>query len=293
MIQNAIDVDLQNPGQVFACLGIVEIADTLLGGAFGGFDWESAGRSRFLVASNEGAPVRRVLDFLDEAQVSIMVPAGDDPGFPPSWEAAPVKAPPGMFPIPPQDAPARLPAVIEDKGGNSVTVSHWGDGTNCDSLKFWAGMGGMPGAEILRRCLRCAQDEGILDHMERPFDLASDMPSSLRFDMRKDYIPVDLGFSLNRHSNMISRGYPLVEVLAAIGLTHARPRRIGRLHYTYGVPGTVAGDLHDPILLRASLGARFPVAPGQPLRVFSMRLGEPSGPNRARSINHVTEQLTQ
>jgi CRISPR-associated protein Csb3 len=39
MTTASIPVDLINPGQVFACLGFLEIADELLGNAEGGFNW--------------------------------------------------------------------------------------------------------------------------------------------------------------------------------------------------------------------------------------------------------------
>ena len=42
MPESRIPVDLFNPGQVFACLGLVEVADLLLGGAAGIFDWEGS-----------------------------------------------------------------------------------------------------------------------------------------------------------------------------------------------------------------------------------------------------------
>ena len=59
MAESAIPVDLWNPGQVFACLGIVEAADVLLGDAAGVFEW-STGRFR-VTANGVDAPVERVL----------------------------------------------------------------------------------------------------------------------------------------------------------------------------------------------------------------------------------------
>src|SRR6266568_4243039 len=41
MAEARIPIDLFNPGQVFACLGFLEAADTLLGDARGGFDWSN------------------------------------------------------------------------------------------------------------------------------------------------------------------------------------------------------------------------------------------------------------
>jgi CRISPR-associated protein Csb3 len=63
MAEARIPVDLLNPGQVFACLGFLEAAEVLLGGAEGGFDWTDATDARFgLRAAGEQNPVAAVLE---------------------------------------------------------------------------------------------------------------------------------------------------------------------------------------------------------------------------------------
>ena len=47
MAESTIPVDLLNPGQVFACLGILEMADVLLGDATAAFDWTVVRRRCF------------------------------------------------------------------------------------------------------------------------------------------------------------------------------------------------------------------------------------------------------
>lgn len=47
MSATSIPVDLFNPGQVFACLGLLEAADILLGDAEGGFNWGDETDVRF------------------------------------------------------------------------------------------------------------------------------------------------------------------------------------------------------------------------------------------------------
>ncbi|MGF1451315.1 MAG: type I-U CRISPR-associated protein Cas8c, partial [Opitutales bacterium] len=79
MAQASIPVDLFNPGQVFACLGFLEAADVLLGGAEGGFDWTSEADVRFrLHTAGTKDPVAAVLDFLRQADVTALAPAGSD-----------------------------------------------------------------------------------------------------------------------------------------------------------------------------------------------------------------------
>ena len=110
---------------------------------------------------------------------------------------------------------------------------------------------------------------------------------------RRDYIPLHAGFSLNAHGNIETLGYPLVELLAAIGLTHARPLRPSwrdKLTYAYAVAGRArtGDDTWLPLpLLRAALGkAPLPFA----MRHFKMLLDWPGKKDQARSITTVTEE---
>jgi CRISPR-associated protein Csx14 len=101
-----------------------------------------------------------------------------------------------------------------------------------------------------------------------------------------------LGFSLNEHGDVEAVGYPLVELLAAIGLTHARPRRPNRrdkLVYEYAVAGSAQSDRLSvpPSIMRAVLGvAETPF----PTRRFRMLLEWPGQENQARAITTVTEE---
>ena len=51
MADRTIPVDLWNPGQVFACLGFLEGAESLLGDAEGGFDWSDPTAPRFRLSA--------------------------------------------------------------------------------------------------------------------------------------------------------------------------------------------------------------------------------------------------
>jgi len=86
-------------------------------------------------------------------------------------------------------------------------------------------------------------------------------------------------------------GYPLVEILAAIGLENARPKRLRKLEYEYGVTGSFGDSrLLSPLFLRAALGcATLPF----PQRTFRMRLDWPGQANQARCITQVFEEILQ
>ncbi len=307
MAESKIDVDLLNPGQVFACLGLIEAVEILLGEVEAIFDWnnnETAATFRIAVAGGE-KPTERVMGFLEDAKVVTLMPAHSDHAtkWKKTWGDEPMEAPADTpFPYPDPESPARLPVVLRDGAGAEIPVDHWADGTmgvgtkatritGRDDMKFWAGSGGYPGAAILRDALKLVGGK-MRQHADNPFALSADQSSSFRFDWRSDYVPIQIGFSLNKHpqGSFRKKGFPLVEILAAIGMTHARPARTSKLEYRYGVLGG-----HCPVdttFLRAALGGGESPIPGWPFRCFVMRLDWPGQEGQARCIAQVVEAST-
>lgn len=296
-----VPVDLFNPGQVFACLGLLEAADVLCGAAEGYFDWADASDVRFrLRAKGAASPVERVLGFLDQAEARAEAVEGSPniKVWNDEWGPSPtVVARSTGYPFPDPSSPATLVCALV-AGGNRLTLEHWGDATCRDNVKFWAGSGGRPGVSLAIDALAVVQGRA-LNAAADPFALSAPQSSSFRLDWRRDYVPIDLGFSLNRHkSTMVPKGFPLVELLAALGLSHARPRRPNardKLVYEYAVIGTSisgASTWLPPALVRAALGQ--PNALGRalpwPMRHFRMRLDWPGQEGQARSITTVTEE---
>jgi len=292
MADASIPVDLFNPGQVFACLGFMEAADTILGDARAAFDWRDETDARFrLRARGDESPIGAVLEFLSSATVTSLVPAGSAQSTV-KWKV-PTRALPkdDPFPFPEPSAPATLPIELKGREGKILQVDHWGEAANRtgrDNVKFWAGSGGAPGAALMLDALKLVRDR-IADFAEDPFSLSAPQSSSFRFDWRRDYIPMDVGFSPNKHADLTMMGFPLVEILAAIGLANARPLRINKLAYRYGVIAvTETNDLVDPVFNCAALGAvQLPFD----RRVFRMTLGWPGQENQgARCITDVLEE---
>jgi len=282
MGESRIPVDLFNPGQVFACLGFLEAAEVLLGDTEGGFDWLDAGDTCFVLrAVGEADPVREVLGFLAEAKILSIVPRNSELSTA-KWQVPMVPTAGDAFPFPEPDSPAILPALLEDTQDRRLTIEHWGDATRRDASKFWAGSGGYPGAALARDALDLVRSD-LVAAGPAVFDLAAPQSSSFRFDWRRDYVPLEVGFSPNAHAAMTMVGFPAVELLAAIGLQNARPVRLDRLTYRYAVLGAVV----PPVLLRAALGgAPFPF----PRRVFRMKLDWPGQEGQARCISDVIEE---
>lgn len=297
MAESAIPVDLLNPGQVFACLGILEMTDVLLGDATAAFDWNSDQETTFRVsAADSEPPVERVIRFLEEARVVTRAPVGSTNlnGWKASWGDAPEVDHPGdPFPFPDPSSPATLPVILRDDAGNEVPIDYWGDATRRDNVKFWAGAQGKPGAAILRDALYSVRGN-LRQHVNDPFAISAPQTISFRFDWRRDYIPVQDGFSPNKHKSsmlpIFMVGFPLVEVLAAIGMAYARPYRKTKLEYRYGILGCDEGPLLEPIFHRAALGAETPLVPGRSFRRFVMRLDWPGREGDARCITQVTEE---
>lgn len=290
MTEADIPVDLLNPGQVFACLGLVEAADVLLGGARGGFDWRDPRDVRFRIAARGGqSPVQVVLDFLRGAQAIAVTPPGSAHSAA-GWQVPTEPlAPDAPYPYAEPDSPATLPVRLCGVGADgakaSLTIDYWGDGrrwTGRDAFKLWGGAGGYPGAALARDGLALLRGGAV--RAADPFAFATPQSSSFRLDWRRDYIPIDAGFSPNKHGNLCMVGYPAVELLAAIGLTYARPSPEDRLSYRYAVVGDVQVD---PTFLRASLsGATLPFSQ----RHFRLELGWTGQEGKERCITTVTEE---
>lgn len=241
MAEAAVPVDLFNPGQVFACLGLVEAAEILLGDAEGGFDWSGPAAFR-LRAAGGGNPVAEVLRFLAEAEMIPWAPEGLDGPWPEEAERSEV--------FPARTADLRksdgkgftgnaLPAKLR-VGYQEIALQHWIDGSGLETFKLFAG--NQVGWEIARLLLSFEQpnaprkgirqlwrDESV-NLTTDPFGAASgESPlivpigeKKFGFDARGAWDAVRLGASLDAQGIPV-RVSPVAEVLAAVGLSHARP----------------------------------------------------------------------
>ncbi len=297
MAESVVPVDLRNPGQVFASIGLLEAADLLLGDAVGGFCWNQGGEPSFRIqTSGAESPVERVMAFLEEAEVVPLAPglSANLDKWQTAWGPKPELLQAGApCPFPDPDSPATLPVVLRSPDGTvEIPIDYWGDATRRDNVKFWAGSGGLPGAAILRRTLKIAKGK-CRQHANNPFALSDAQTSSFRFDWRRDYVPVQAGFSPNNHKSTIRmQGFPLVEILAAIGVSNARPLRVSKLQYQYGVLGGDESSLVELMFHRAALGAETSPVPGRPFRKFVMQLDWPGQKDQARCITQIAEKET-
>ena len=291
MAEAAIPVDLLNPGQVFACLGFMEAAEILCGPCNGRFACDSAGSSAAFILKVDGAwdPISETLRFLAGAEARAIAPSSSDLSTE-KWDVETLRSDAFLFPCAAPNTPAALPMLLTN-GRQSIPIEHWADGSDRDNVKFWAGAAGYPGAALAQDALnlvRGLDDNALVAAAANPFSVSAPQSSSFRFDWRRDYIPLDAGFSPNEHGGIEMVGYPFVELLAAIGMQNARPARIdarNKLAYRYGVSSSMV----PTVFARAILGGE---SLGFPIRLFRMRLGWPGQEGQARCISDAQEEFT-
>jgi CRISPR-associated protein Csx14 len=298
MAEATIPVDLRNPGQVFACLGFMEAVEILCGPCEGSFNYRGRETSTSFALKMPGAedPLAATIAFLAEARVIALAPT--EQLLPKAqWNVTAEMRQGSIYPGALPDSPAALPIVLRARE-KELPVDHWLDdtATGRDNVKFWAGAQGKPGAAFANDMLaplRAVGANAAAQVLADPFAFEAPLTGGFRFDWRRDYIALDTGFSPNDHksgSGQITMvGYPLVEILAAIGMQHARPQRPDRrdkLLYRYGVSNTRL----PTAFVRAVLGAQ---SVGFPMRVFQMRLGWPGQEGQARCILNAEEENIQ
>ncbi len=283
MARASIPVDLFNPGQVFACMGFLEAADVLLGDAKGGFDWTNETEARFELRAGGGAsPVEAVLEFLVEARRERLAPKGYTD--PPPAKSQGKKKGRGQHAKdeanePPSDGPLHLvvtfPAAEGDRlalplrferNGHVLDVSHWCDASSRNSFKLFAGQ--QRSAAIAQQMVAGVQwlwNERRGDLTRDPLRVTTSLGgSTFKFDARKAWTTIDAGYSPDKQAHGIEAS-PVVEMLAAIGLEHARPDEFETREVRYGAWKGVL----PPALARPALGG---TRVGVPVRIFRFTL---------------------
>ncbi len=253
----AIPVDLTNPGQVLACMGFLEASEALLGYAEARFDWQPATGAQFQLRTETSEnPFADVLAFLADAKAIAIVPA--------DW-LVPSKITEftiaDTFPAPEADATS-LPIQLQDSTGRSVLLSHWADGGVDEMFKLYAG--NRSAQKIANDMLReivalwnTRHDALLLD----PLNVLCSMGGSFNFDPRGTWMGLDVGYSINdlKSNKELEQkvvASPVVELLAAWGLQHARPFELALRRYRYAV----WNDWLPPQLARPALSGQLPLA---------------------------------
>jgi CRISPR-associated protein Csx14 len=249
----AVDVDLENPGQLFACCGLLEAADRLwrdrafVAGHFDG--------NRFCIESP--ANISAVVEWLRQASVK-------------NVQRKPLKRARGSN--------SALAEYDYSGSGDDPAVLCWPDGSEW-RLNSWSGedfgrtriktfAGQMKGPKVVAHLLDWM---GSLE-VDTPhlFDLGYEGNASVfGFDARKGRAALDVGFSQDA-LGISGEDFPAVELFAAIGLQGFRPKQVSQPKQDSD--SLVFGVWTQPLpveLARAAAGCAF-TPPG--LRRFRFRL---------------------
>lgn len=296
MAEASIPVDLLNPGQVFACLGFLEAAEILLGSAAGGFDWRDESDVRFrLHADGEENPFAVVLQHLASANVTEIEPQGwpgeRDPNAILS-DVIPSALADHYIKSDKKWSRTKLPCRITfNESHVSIDLYGWSDGSSRPDFKLYAGnrtgtsiahdmLCGKRGNPTKRTPEGKLETSGLLQLweecadqlVENPFHLTCPLGGTFNMDPRGGWVALDLGFSPNELKDVSVASSPIVEILAVLGLEHARPDEYDTRKVRYAAWGEVI----PPILARAALSG---VEIGVGLRRFRFAL-DLSGKNK-------------
>ncbi|RCS55774.1 type I-U CRISPR-associated protein Cas8c [Bremerella cremea] len=189
-----VDVDVTNPGQFFACCGLLEIADRLWPGAEGWFE-----DSAFCIDA-EGT-LSELWCAIVDAELDALDP-GDETA-----------------------SPMRLGAPID------LTLDWWKDEhAGGRMLKVWAGsMRGVRIAQSMKAAIaNVAKQVSPFDYSAVVYDPDNTKKKvePFYYDARRGWNaqPIDIGFSPDS-LKMISAAYPAVEFMCLVGLQRFRPRQ--------------------------------------------------------------------
>ena len=201
----SIPVDLTNPGQFFACCGLLELADRLWPGAEGWFEGE-----RFNLTGT--GSVNAVLNKLTVAKALEVTTLAS------GIAVKPIIAPLAVYLCGEDKSPFILDFWMRlraDKGKvEAISNPPWNLWSGQQTpLRIWIALGGAVAQQV-------ASAGGEI--IESPFTLVQPLKGRFGFDAAAAWNALDMGFSPN-DQGMPVESSPATELLAAIGLQRFRP----------------------------------------------------------------------
>ncbi|MCI0540748.1 MAG: hypothetical protein L0Z50_36580 [Verrucomicrobiales bacterium] len=249
-----VNVDVTNPGQLFACCGLLELADRIWPGAEG---WFGENEQEFHLACQ--GTLREMLDILVLHSPTVIERLECN-----GLDVAPIIAPLEFrFGSEPAsrlilDAWTRIAVV---KGvAQVISNSPWNFWSGQQtSMRIWSG---------LRRELVSQLEHLVPERLKDLFSLRLLQKGRFGFDPGPAWNALDVGFSPNEHGLEVESS-PATELLAAVGLQRFRPvmndNRDGFDYFTWHRPypppvaaAAMAGTILDPrsFRYRASVTTR-------------------------------------
>lgn len=259
MKTSTFPVDLHNPGQIFACLGFLEAADVLLGEARGCFEWSRSGDYFHLETCGNEHPIEVVLDFVKAAEVKWLSPRSDlkerDGGNTVVLAGVASSGDPKA---------ADLPGVLRGRHNGKeydITFGFWADGSSRFATTFKKSTKGASAHVRLQNALGALSQWETKHVVADPLNRYARTKSLFRLDPRGSVDPIHGGFSPDSLRKGVKGGldvrvasYPICELLAILGLEHARPERLDANRFAY----CVWDPRLPPVLARAAIGGQLP-----------------------------------
>jgi CRISPR-associated protein Csx14 len=288
MAQASIPVDVFNPGQVFACMGFLEAADVLLGDARGRFVWSHSSDCFHVDTCGDENPIAVVLDFVKAAEVKWLSPRPElkerDGGDTEFCEGIAASRDPKA---------ADLPGILRGQGNGrtcEITFGFWADGSSRFATTFKKSTNGASAHIRLVNALGAIKQWDTKSVVSDPFNRDARTESLFRLDPRGSVDPIHGGFSPDALRKGDQGGldvrvatYPICELLAILGLEHARPERLDANRFAY----CVWDPWLPPLLARAAIAGKLGFGR---IRRFVVE-HEEAKKGGDRKMNHVTEEL--
>jgi CRISPR-associated protein Csx14 len=222
-----LNVDVTNPGQFFACCGLLELADRLWPGAevIGCFSAPRFHRSRFTISAQVALSSSDLIKRLVDCKRNVEEP------YQPIRDSTrkPVKDVNKIKPVlfQGEEFSLRLAWWLDELTGTQTRFKTWSARNRAD--------------ELIEDAIRAIKADEITD--ENLLQQRVGMTSRLGLDPRSSWNTLDTGFSPNEQSMPVDT-YPATELLAAVGLEMFRPSPAdgGYIYaiWSHPLPATVA-----------------------------------------------------
>lgn len=206
----SVNVDVTNPGQFFACCGLLELAHRLWSGAEGWF-----GHGCFYIAplASRHCSLNEMLDVLVECGAQTRSEKNRDVSETGSTEDSKSKIDPLLLRPP---IGMQLDWWLRDDGTVNLFKTWAANATSQQMFRKWR--------KPLEQCM-----SQIKTHPERMFDVTAWVQGSYGFDSQLGWDALAVGFSLNEHAQYKKLPtHPAVELLGAIGLQRFFPSLDGK-----------------------------------------------------------------
>ena len=209
-----VNVDVTNPGQFFACCGLLELADRLWPGAevMGGFISPRFQRSQFNIWSKHSLDTQTIVTCLCRSQRNAVEPLQA------------IKKDGKVVKDVSKIKPIQLTIERDDGAVNepvSMRLNWWLDeltGQQQDHFKLWSAH--VSSQSLIADMANAIHPEKIND--ETVFEYSCPMTGRIGLDARSSWNTLDEGFSPNNQGLKVE-SFPAAELLAAIGLQYFIP----------------------------------------------------------------------